>query len=122
MGVSKINKRKLIIGNRTFYWYVKPDYDDQGLHKLFILSDDKRFMVSYQIGQSCLVSTSFIVIMGKEFGGWNGEISGYRKVATPDWEDHIATPHFVKGLIEWCLDDKKTIKSINWSGEAIFEQ
>ena len=45
MSVSTKNKRKLVYGNKTYYWHVSPNYDRGELHKNFnilhIIADDK---------------------------------------------------------------------------------
>lgn len=45
MSVSTKNKRKLVYGDKTYYWHVSPDYDRAELRKNFnvlhIIADDK---------------------------------------------------------------------------------
>lgn len=36
MSVSTKNKRKLVYGNKTYYWHVSPNYDRGELHKISI--------------------------------------------------------------------------------------
>ncbi|MCQ4088413.1 hypothetical protein [Saccharibacillus sp. JS10] len=118
MGVRKKYKRKIIRSNRLFYWYVQPDFDDEGLNKLHIISEDKNFLITYEVGQhNNEKQKPNIVIMGKEFEGWIEEYIGYRRVLTPKWDDGIITPKLVGDIIDWCLSKDKEIKIVNWNGE-----
>lgn len=54
MGVRKKYKRKIVRSNRLFYWYVEPDIDDEGIIKLHIVSEDKKLIVTYEVGQQNL--------------------------------------------------------------------
>ena len=71
MGVQKKYKRKIIRANRLFYWYVKQDFDDEGVMKLHIVSEDKKFIVSYETGQRSRgqQASPILVISGKKFEG-----------------------------------------------------
>ena len=118
MGVRKKYKRKIVRSNRLFYWYVEPDIDEEGIIKLHILSEDKNFLVTYEVGQYSIKSkTPKIVIIGKEFEGWTKEYIGYRRVLTPKWDDEIITPELIGEIIDWCLLKDKEITIVNWNGE-----
>ncbi|MBE7901189.1 hypothetical protein G7L40_16200 [Paenibacillus polymyxa] len=120
MGVRKKYKRKIIRANRLFYWYVEPDIDDEGIIKLHILAENKKFLVTYEVGQHSIKNkTPIIVIIGKEFEGWTKEYIGYRRVITPNWNDEIITPNLIGEIIDWCLLRDKEIKVVNWKGELI---
>ena len=69
---------------QSFYWYIEPDFDDEGIIKLHIVSGDKKLIVTYEVGKhSNKNKTSFIVIIGEEFEGWKSEyiaiFSGWNK-------------------------------------------
>lgn len=53
-GRKKKYKRKIVRSNRLFYWYVEPDIDDEGIIKLHIVSEDKKLIVTYEVGQQNL--------------------------------------------------------------------
>jgi len=118
MGVRKKYKRKIIRSNRLFFWYVEPDIDDEGIIKLHIVSDNKKFLITYEVGQHSIKNkTPLIVIIGEEFEGWTEEYIGYRRVLPPKWNDGIVTPKLIGEIIDWCLLEGKEIKIVNWKGE-----
>ncbi|OMF08752.1 hypothetical protein BK127_27810 [Paenibacillus sp. FSL H7-0331] len=121
MAVSKKSKRKIVHQGKVFYWYVNSDYDDEGRIKVHILSEDKKFIVAYEIGQvSKQKKSPFLVVMGKEFVGFSGDRMGYIRVQTPPiWDDLSATPSLVGKIIDWCYSEKKEIVLVNWKGELI---
>ncbi|MBU5353872.1 hypothetical protein ACN9MH_07640 [Paenibacillus silvae] len=121
MGVQKKYKRKIVRANRLFYWYVKPDFDDEGVMKLHIVSEDKKFIVSYEIGQCSRgqQASPILVILGKEFEGWTEDYIGHRRVLTPSWNDEIVTPGLIGQIMDWCLSKDKKIRSVNWKGEMM---
>ncbi|WP_040948945.1 hypothetical protein [Gorillibacterium massiliense] len=120
MGVNTKYRRKMVRHNSVFYWYVTPDYEDAGIVKLHILSEDKKFIVTYELGQvSRLKKKPFIVIMGIEFEGLNSDYLGYRRVLTPLWKDDIITPGLVGMIIDWCYSTEKDITLVNWQGEPL---
>lgn len=57
MSISTKGKRKLICQNKTYYWYVKPNYDDMWLIgkmlQLHIFSEDLSWQVCFPL-DSCL--------------------------------------------------------------------
>lgn len=119
MGVKRKYKRKFIHMNKLFYWYVNP-FDDEGKINLYILSEDKKFIVAYEIGQASKQNSKpFIVIMGKEFEGLSNDYTGYRRVLTPVWEDRLITPRLVGKIIDWCYSPKNEITLANWLGEPL---
>ncbi|WP_020616418.1 hypothetical protein [Paenibacillus daejeonensis] len=120
MGVSSKGRREISHRNRLYYWYVEPDYDDEGIIKVHIISEDKKFIVSYEVGQYSVKNQSpYIVIIGQEFEGLPKNYTGYRRVLTPNWIDAIITPKLVSEIIDWCLLKEKDIKVVNWKGEII---
>lgn len=119
-GRKKKYKRKIVRSNRLFYWYVEPDIDDEGIIKLHIVSEDKKLIVTYEVGQHSIKNKPpFIVIIGEEFEGWTLEYIGYRRVLTPQWSDEIITPKLIGEIIDWCLLKDKEINIVNWKGEIL---
>ncbi|MEW4370728.1 hypothetical protein [Paenibacillus kandeliae] len=102
MAISSKGRRKIVCLDRDFYWYVAPDWEDAGQIKLHIISQDRKFVVSYHIGQShqtdCL---PFIVVQGKQFEGLAMDNGYYKRVLTPLWEDDVITPATVAKIIHW---------------------
>ncbi|ULO05363.1 hypothetical protein H1230_19950 [Paenibacillus sp. 19GGS1-52] len=120
MGVNTKGKRKFVHGEKSYFWYVKEDDEDYGRIKLFIVSDDKKFIVSYEVGQSQKERIPYIVVMGLEFGGLeNGVRSSWVRVQTPLWDDDVITPGLVKNIIKWGLMDKESLIFVDWTGNVI---
>lgn len=119
MEVKTKYRRKIVRLDKVFYWNVRLD-DDTGRMKLHIISEDKRFVVSYEVGQANKWNKKpFIVVMGKEFEGLSNPYTGYRRLLTPVWEDERITPQLVGKIIDWCYSPEKEIISVNWKGELL---
>ena len=114
MAVSKKGKRKLVYNDREFYWYFKMTDPDLTLH---VISDDKKFIVSYQ--RPYENKDPFVVINGKEFKGIKDTGSCSIRVLAPNWKDDQITPGFVRKLIIWCLEEDKEITLVNYLGQRI---
>lgn len=120
MGVNTKGKRKFVHGEKSYFWYVKEDDEDYGRIKLFIVSEDKKFNVSYEVGQSKKDRIPFIVIIGLEFGGLeSGGRSGWVRIQTPLWGDDVITPGLVKTILEWSLMDKEKLIFVDWEGNVL---
>ncbi|WP_018883055.1 hypothetical protein [Paenibacillus massiliensis] len=120
MGIRKKYKRKIIRSNRLFYWYVEPDIDDERIIKLHIVSENKKLLVTYEVGQYSIKNkTPIIVIIGEEFVGWEKDYIGWRRVLAPTWNDEIITPKLIGEIIDWCLLEDKEIQIVNWKGDII---
>ncbi|OPX44388.1 hypothetical protein CLHUN_16870 [Ruminiclostridium hungatei] len=116
MSVNKKGKRKLVLNERTFYWYVKEDMEDLGNINLYIISDNKKFFVRYRVGQSKQVKSPVIFIQGTEFEGLKDVDKGLKRAVTPHWEDEIITPGLVKTIIEWCYAPKHELTFVDRQG------
>ncbi len=117
MGVKSKGKRKFEHNGRSYYWNVQMDDEDFGIIKLNIVSEDKKFIISYQVGQSNNVQTPHIVIKGDEFGGLEDRThQGWIRVQTPIWDDSIIKPSLVKTIIDWCLQRKDQLIFVDWEG------
>ncbi|MCM3631669.1 hypothetical protein M3194_30740 [Paenibacillus glycanilyticus] len=118
MGVNSKGKRKLEYIGRTYYWNVQLDPEDYGQTNLDIVSEDKKFIVSYHVGQSNNDKRPFIVVKGIEFRGLENHYrQGWVRVLTPNWDDKIITPGLVKTIIEWCLLQKDLLELVDWKGD-----
>ncbi|ETT54812.1 hypothetical protein C162_03899 [Paenibacillus sp. FSL R7-269] len=118
MGVNSKGKRKLEHSGRTYYWNVQLDPEDYGQTNLNIVSEDKKLVLSYNLGQANKNVRPFIVVKGLEFEGLDNYYrQGWVRVLTPYWDDNIITPGLVKTIIEWCLLKKDLLELIDWRGE-----
>jgi hypothetical protein len=125
MAIAVKKKRKIIINDRIFYWCVKKDSDSASL-QLHISSLDKKFLIHYNLGQTKGYASAslrdqlapFVVVLGSEFGGLQ-PAGFWRRVRGPVLDDDaIMTPHFVRRLIEWCLDEHKEVVLTDCQGQA----
>ncbi|WP_141505217.1 hypothetical protein [Paenibacillus luteus] len=120
MGVNPKGKRKLEFSGRIYYWNVEQDAEDYGRINLSIVSEDKKLIVSYHVGQSNNDTRPFIVVKGIEFGGLeNHSRKGWVRIQTPIWNDNIVTPSLVRTIIEWCLFRKDQLTFVDWEGNLI---
>jgi len=123
MGVMKKGNRKIIRNNRIFYWCVRYDNDDEGKLYLNIKSDDKKFIVSYMLGQrdgDSIFSPKnpLIITKGKEFKGLSNLGHGWERFLVPDWKDEIVTPSLVVQIIDWCFTEEK-VTPVDWEGNIL---
>ena len=120
MAISKKGKRKLTVKNREFYWYMKLTDDwmySYNTPQLHVLSNDKKFLISYQPGQQN--ENPFLIIKGKEFMGLKDAGGSWIRVKTPKWNDEQITPGFVATLIDWCYSEDKEIVLVDYLGKIM---
>ena len=119
MGVAKNGRRKIKIGHRRFLWFVRDDPDSANMI-LHVLSEDKQFIVNYEVDQQRTGKPPILIVIGKEFVGLDGARSGtWRRVECPAWvNDAIITPKFVRCLVEWAMS-KKDVTEYVWCGKGL---
>ena len=123
MGVSRKNKRKIVINDRIFYWCVKNDNEDDNRLYLVIISDDKKFLISYMLGQKdsqriFSPKNPYIIVKGVEFKGLENLGHIWERFLVPEWNDEIVTPSLVAKIIVWSLKPEKVI-SVNYKGDIM---
>jgi hypothetical protein len=122
MGATKRGNRKIVRNGRVFYWCVKYDIEDESRLHLIIKSDDKKFIVSYMIGQNNTKpherKTAFITNKGKEFKGLSNLGRFWERFIVPEWEDEIITPSLVAQIIDWCFT-AEDVTPVDWQGNVI---
>lgn len=123
MSVSKKGLRKIIRNDREFYWCVKNDDEDEARLYLVIKSDDKKFIVSYMLGQKdkeCAFSPQnpFIIVKGKEFKGLSDLGGCWERFLVPNWDDEIITPSTIAKIIDWCFAVEEVV-SVDYRGEIM---
>src|SRR5262249_40347590 len=107
MGAATKRRRRIIINDRLFLWYVRGDeakvYQRQDPYPvllyivLHIVSEDKHFNVQYLTNQ-CLLQPPYIpnvLVVGREFPGLT-KSAGWQRVAAPRWEDDSVSPRLVR--------------------------
>jgi hypothetical protein len=117
MAIRKKKRRKITVNKRPFTWWVSEDQDSPDI-VLRIFSEDKKFIVSYQLNQPD--TQRFLIVLGKEFPGLSNAGSGWIRVKCPKWEtDSTITPAIVRHVIKWCLFTERPLVQVNWKGEVI---
>lgn len=112
MSIRTKGRRKIIVGNQTYVWYVALDYDTP-YNVLNIASDDKCLILS------CPLKTKIAYVISKDRtfqaketnGTWNRYLLPFD---TPD----IITPKFVEKLIVWATQSEKA-KETKWNGNDV---
>ena len=120
MAISKKKKRKIVVNNREFYWYMKLTEDWMYAYntpQLYVISEDKNFLISYQPGQQN--ENPFLIIKGKEFRGIKEANSSWIRVKTPAWNETQITPGFVARIINWCLYEDHDIVFVDYLGKIL---
>lgn len=95
MSIRTKGRRKIIVGDQTYIWYVTLD-DDSPYIILHIVSDDKRLILS------CPLQTkiAYIISMGRIFQA--KETNGiWHRYLLPFDIPEIITPGFVENVIVW---------------------
>ena len=101
MGVKTKGRRKIVVNDTQYIWYVSDNYDGCGF-VLNILSQDKKFIVKYQLSQPN--GEEYLVVLGSRFAGADTGGSWCRFLC-PKWGGENITPKDVRNIIEWCLDE-----------------
>ncbi|MFP2960837.1 hypothetical protein ACLEPN_24235 [Myxococcus sp. 1LA] len=114
MAVLTKGRRKLHREDRLFVWWVAPSNDGPE-DLLHVISDDKRFHVTYALGQPS--KEAFLAVLGREFPGLPDAGGCWIRVRTPDWDSTAVGPGFVRRLIDWALTPDKPLLRVNWRGE-----
>lgn len=109
MSVSKKGRRSIKYKNQTIIWWVGKNSDNEDKIWLHVVSDDKKIVFAYRIGEGDF----FVVSKGCLFQG---------KKTSGCWERYwypikeppmVVTPKFVLALIVWAVDGKCADK-IRW--------
>lgn len=90
MGINKKGKRKIVVGGKTYWWFVK---EVQKVPRVTIISDDKAFLAE------CRLYNPVLQVMKSPYG--KGQIAVPLKME--DQHGQLFTPGYVKGLIELAL-------------------
>lgn len=96
MAVSKKGRRTIIYNGKTYIWYVWSDEESEGRICLFIISEDKKLILSYPLNSA----SSFVISQGTKFQG--KRTSGkWEMVEVPFKIPDVITPKAVFKLIKW---------------------
>ena len=136
MAISTKRKRKIIVADKTFYWYVTVNDDNDApdfpvvetLHVHFS-SPDKKIWLNYDLNQSkspYLLSDGRVPFVSYHLIGvvvLLANVSGGKQrglIQTPVWlDDGIGTPAFVRRLIDWWLVESTPKIAVDRQGNPL---
>lgn len=99
MAVSKKGRRTIVWNEKEYIWYVQADEEAEGTICLFIVSEDKKLILSYPLDSK----PSFVFSQGTEFQG-NHTSGKWVRIALPFEMPEIITPKTVLKLIKWATE------------------
>lgn len=112
MSVRTKGRRKIIVENKLYVWYVRLD-DDSIYHMCNIISEDKSIVIS------CPIKTEIAYIICKGIVFQNHKMKGnWERYLLPFAIPKIITPNFVSKIILWAVRGKNAVKVI-WNGKDI---
>lgn len=105
MGVCRKGRRQILYNDKSYVWYVKEDEEMEGRIMLNVISDDKRMILAYSVGDG----TSFVMSKGTFFQGrkTTGCCELYHYPQNPEI---VIAPYFVRELIAWTVDGTDAVK------------
>lgn len=112
MSVRTKNRRKIIVDNRLYLWYVA--LDNNSPYCIFhIVSDDKSVILDCPLK----AETSYIISKGRIFQ--NQDTDGkWHRYFLPFRIPEIITPQFVREIIEWSVQNDEATE-VAWNGRNI---
>ncbi len=112
MGVRKRNRRKIVVDEKSYVWYVTQDYDSE-YNLLNIVSEDKQLILSVPLK----TDMTYIISKGKVFQ--NTKTSGrWERYELPIAITDAITPKTVAQIIKWAVCEEQA-KCLEWDGRDI---
>ena len=108
MSVRTKGRRKIIVNEKSYVWYVKLD-DDSPFHILNIISEDKKFIIS------CPLKTNTPYVISKGLVFQDKQTDGHwERYMLPFHIPEIITPKFISEVILWATQGEQAVK-IAWN-------
>jgi hypothetical protein len=117
MTISRKGRRRIVVNDREFLWYVAEDVDYAFGPTLTVVSSDRRFFVRYALLQPD--ELLHVVVIGPEFR--NPGCGGcWRRFRSPRFGtiETVASGD-VRALIEWALDSEQLPVEVDSVGHPI---
>lgn len=112
MSVRTKGRRKIIVKDKSYVWYVALDHDSE-YYVLNIISSDKSLLISCPLG----MKTPYIISKGSVFQ--NEKTNGcWNRYLLPFHVPEIITPKFVSEVIQWVSQGENAVK-IAWNGKDV---
>jgi hypothetical protein len=117
MTISRKGRRRIVIDDREFLWYVAEDVDNGGVPTLTIVSTDRRVFLRYALLQSD--ELRHVVVVGPVFRGVETE-GTWRRFRSPQFGTmETIAPSDVRALVEWALAPDPWPQEVDWTGRPI---
>ena len=121
MAVRKKGRRRLVVGDRLFVWWIgecEPYADCRLGRALTVASEDGRFFVRYYLDQQ--PEHRFLVVQGREFASLADAGGCWIRVQCPDWcSGGVVRPSDVRSLIDWSLSTYSPRVRMDYRGELL---
>lgn len=112
MSVRTKGRRKIIVNEKSYVWYVKLD-DDSPFHILNIISEDKKFIIS------CPLKAKVPYVISKGLVFQNKQSDGHwERYLLPFRIPEIITPQFISKVILWATQGEQAVKIV-WNRSNI---
>lgn len=104
MSIRTKGRRKIVVGNKSYFWYVAMD-NDTPYNVLNVISEDKCLILSCPLH----TKVDYVISKGRVFktketnGCWN-------RYKLPFNIPDIITPKFVEQLIIWSTEDTEAVQ------------
>ncbi len=119
MAVRKRGRRKLLVGDHLFVWWVCRGEPEFWLGDVLTVASEKgHFVVRFYLGQQ--PERRYLVVLGQEFGGLPDAGGCWIRVQCPEWQSGPGIrPADVRRLIEGCLSPTEPRVRMNYRGEVL---
>lgn len=109
MGIRTKGRRKIVVNEKNYVWYVKLD-DESPYHILNIISEDKKLIISCPIQNN----TPYVISKGLMFQDKYAD-GCWKRYLLPFCIPQIITPQFVSEVIQWTTQGEQAVKVV-WDG------
>ncbi|MEV0246512.1 hypothetical protein AB0H76_08000 [Nocardia sp. NPDC050712] len=120
MAISKKNRRKIVVGDREYLWWVRRDwenYQQPGAPTLAVATDDRRMLLYYALNQA--EEARHLVVLGSEFrGAVRPGLSGRYRCPAFGLPGEIH-PSDVAAFITWCTTAEPLPVKVDWQGNPL---
>ncbi|MEV0292409.1 hypothetical protein [Nocardia sp. NPDC050710] len=119
MGISTKNRRRIVVDDREYIWWVAVGADDAfDDPTVRVATVDRRFLVHYHLRQPD--ETRHMTVLGPEFKGVPGAGVRHRRFLSPAFGTPEAMrPADVAALIRWCRDTESAPVEVDWHGKPL---
>ena len=112
MAISKKGRRKIVVADDSYVWWISPCHDDAG-DALHIVSSGKEVHLLISLGQRRLASI-VVISLGDRVGARRGLRGPWRRFVAPLTLPGAVTPKFIRLIIEWATSAEGGAVEITW--------